>query len=93
MHETILRQIQTSVRTGRYVMTVHAEEEMNDDALSIFDVEAAILNGAITERQQDDKTGEWKFLISGKSSAHISIEVVTKLRPNDVVVILTVYVL
>lgn len=33
MFETILRQIQASVRDGRYIMTVHADEEMNDDGL------------------------------------------------------------
>jgi hypothetical protein len=74
-------------------MTVHAEEEMNDDGLSIFDVEAAILNGTITERQQDAATGEWKYLISGTSTAQVAIEVVAKLRPNHRVVILAVYVL
>ena len=93
MYETILRHIQTGVRAGSYVMTVHAEEEMNDDGLLIFDVEAAILNGTITERQQDVATGEWKYLISGTSTAQVAIEVVTKLRPNHRVVILTVYVL
>jgi len=93
MFETILRQIQTSIRIGRYVMTVHAEEEMNDDDLSIFDVEAAIFDGVITERQQDHRTGEWKYLICGMSTTQIMIEVATKLRPDDLVVILTVYVL
>ncbi len=34
-------------------MTVHAEEEMNDDGLTVFDVEHSILSGAIIERQKD----------------------------------------
>lgn len=93
MFEVILRQIQASVRDGRYVMTLHAEEEMNDDDLSIFDVEAAILSGAIAERQRDHRTGEWKYLICEPSTTKVMVEVATKLRPNDLVVILTVYVL
>ncbi len=93
MFETTLRQIQASVRAGRYIMTVHAEEEMNDDGLSIFDVEAVILGGAITERQRDHRTGEWKYLICRTSTTQVVVEVATKLRPNHLVVILTVYVL
>ena len=38
------------VRTRQYVMTLHAEEEMSDDALTIFDVERGILTGEIVER-------------------------------------------
>ncbi len=93
MFETTLRQIQASVRAGRYIMTVHAEEEMNDDGLSIFDVEAAILSGAITERQRDHRTGEWKYLICGTSITQVVVGVATKLRPNHLVVILTIYVI
>ena len=37
------------IRTRKYVMTIHAEEEMNDDDFSIFDIERAILTGEIIE--------------------------------------------
>ena len=37
-------------------MTLHAEEEMDDDGLSIFDVERALLTGEIIERQKDYQT-------------------------------------
>jgi hypothetical protein len=33
-----LGQIRECVRTDRYVVTVHAAEEMDDDSLPIFDV-------------------------------------------------------
>jgi len=39
-------------------MTLHAEEEMVDDKLSIFDVERTILTGKIIERQKDHVTKE-----------------------------------
>ena len=38
MHEKILNRIRDYIRTRQYVMTLHAEEEMVDDKLSIFDV-------------------------------------------------------
>jgi len=46
------------VRNCQYVMTLHAEEEMSDDELTIFDVERGILTGEIVERQKDAQTGE-----------------------------------
>jgi hypothetical protein len=30
--------MQEKIRTRQYVMTLHAEEEMDDDELSIFDI-------------------------------------------------------
>ena len=39
MYGRILKQIQTKIRNRQYVMTLHAEEEMDDDELSIFDIE------------------------------------------------------
>ncbi len=41
--------MQEKIRLQEYVMTLHAEEEMNDDNLSIFDVEQGILTGSIIE--------------------------------------------
>jgi hypothetical protein len=39
MYDRILNRMREAIRTRNYVMTLHAEEEMNDDNLSIFDVE------------------------------------------------------
>jgi hypothetical protein len=48
MYGRILKQIQAKIRNRQYVMTLHAEEEMDDDELSIFDIERCILTGEIT---------------------------------------------
>ena len=48
------------VRNFEYVLTIHAEEEMENDNLSILDVENGILTGEIVERQKDSETDEWK---------------------------------
>lgn len=58
MFERILTKMRDSVRTRRYVMTLHAEEEMDQEELSIFDVESVILTGRIVERQKDRESGE-----------------------------------
>ena len=49
-------------------MTTHAEEEMDNDGLTIFDVEGVILTGEIIERQRDRKTRELKYLVRGSPS-------------------------
>jgi hypothetical protein len=79
------------VRALDYVMTIHAEEEMEDDDISILDVEHMILSGEIIERQQDQETGEWKYLIAGNTLADDPIIVVAKLALTGAMVIITVY--
>lgn len=91
MYNRILRQMREKVRTRQYVMTLHAEEEMDEDGLTIFDVERGILTGEIIERQKDHDTGEWKYLIQGQSVVGKQIVVVTKLSPTEKLVIITVY--
>jgi hypothetical protein len=73
-------------------MTLHAEEEMNDDNLSVYDVEQAIFTGEIVESQKDDKTGEWKYRIRGRTVSGGKVEVIVKLSPTGKVVIITVYI-
>ncbi|RMH87543.1 MAG: DUF4258 domain-containing protein [Calditrichaeota bacterium] len=79
------------VRTRQYVMTLHAEEEMAEDGLSIFDIERGILTGRITERQKDYKTNEWKYVINGETLTGNEIAIVAKLGPTGKLVIITVF--
>ncbi len=92
MFVRILRRMGDKIRTRQYVMTLHAEEEMDADELTIFDVERGILTGEITERQKDRETGEWKYVVVGQTVAGREIGVVTKLSPTGNLVIITVYV-
>jgi hypothetical protein len=45
--DRVLRRMREKVRSRQYVVTLHAEEEMASDGLTIFDVERAILTGEI----------------------------------------------
>jgi hypothetical protein len=89
--EWILKRIQERIRTRQYIMTLHAEEEMNADDLTIFDVERAVLTGRIRERQKDRKTREWKYRIAGRSISDAGINVVAKIGPTGKLVIITIY--
>ena len=91
MFDHILQRMREKVRALDYVMTIHAEEEMEDDDLSILDVEQAILTGEIIERQHDQETGEWKYLIAGNTLADEPLIVVAKLALTGNLVLITVY--
>ena len=91
MFERILKQMREKIRTRQYVMTLHAEEEMDNEGLAIYDVERGILTGKIIERLKDRVTDEWKYLVDGKTIAGDRVVVVTKLSMTDKLVIITVY--
>jgi hypothetical protein len=91
MYERILKQMREKIRTKKYVMTLHAEEEMTDDNLSIFDIEKIILTGSIVEKQKDKNTSEWKYLIEGKIISNKWAKVVAKLSIAGKLVFITAY--
>ena len=73
-------------------MTLHAEEEMEEEGLSILDVENALLTGSIVRRQTDRRSEERKYLLSGRSVDDTrTVVVVVKFGPTALLVILTVY--
>ena len=91
MYDDELKRMRELVRASRYVMTLHAEDEMDADGLTIFDVESVILTGQISERQQDRQPNEWKYLVSGQALDGASVTVVTKFSPTGKLVFITVF--
>ncbi|MBI4745938.1 MAG: DUF4258 domain-containing protein [Deltaproteobacteria bacterium] len=93
MFDGILKEMRDKVRERKYVMSIHGEEEMNNDCLSIYDVERGILTGKIVERQKDKVSAEWKYRITGQTVDGKEVEVIAKLSPTGKLVIITVYAL
>ena len=60
MFHRVLRRMRDQVRPRQYVITLHAEEEMSDDGLTIFDMERGILTSEIIERQKNREADEGK---------------------------------
>jgi hypothetical protein len=88
----VLKRMREKIRTRQYVLTVHAEEEMDADGLSIYDVESAILTGKVVERQADRSWGDQKYVIRGRPlEGSDTVWLVAKIGPTGVVVVLTVY--
>jgi Domain of unknown function (DUF4258) len=91
MFDEVLQRIRERITSLQYVMTLHAEEEMNDDNLTIYDIEQTIFSGEILERQKDKVTAESKYRIRGTTEDGIELEVIAKLGLRGKLVIITVY--
>ena len=91
MFERILKRMRERIRKREYVMTLHAEEEMDEDALTIYDVERGILTGEVLESQRDRVTAERKYRIRGETVGGNQVELVAKMSPTGKLVIVTVY--
>jgi len=72
-------------------MTLHAEEELDAEELSVFDVERCVLTGKIIERQKDKQTAETKYCILGSTVSGDLIEVLAKFGPTGRLFIVTAY--
>ena len=89
----IMNRMRDLIRKRQYIMTLHAEEEMDDDGLTIYDVESVILTGDMVEQQRDRRTNEYKYLVRGQISTGAMVAiVVSKFGATGNLVILTVYI-
>ena len=84
-----LRQL---IRTLSYVVSTHAADELEDDNLSILDLENVVLTGEIIERQRDRSTRETKYIVQGSTLDGTAAEVVAKVGHTGRLFIITVYV-
>lgn len=91
MAKRIIDKIREAIRRGNYDMTHHANEEMAEDNLAIYDIEHAILNGKIVKREKDDPRGT-KYTLFGKGLAHETpVGIVGRFKETGVFLIITVY--
>ena len=91
MYKKIVLLFREKIRTREYIVTVHADEEMNADEFSIFDIEHCILTGVIKDRQRDKHTGELKYVVTGKSISGVKMNIVGKISSTGKLVIITVF--
>ena len=91
MAQVSIAQLRHLIRTLSYVVSTHAADELEDDNLSILDLENIVLTGQIVERQRDRTTRETKFAIQGATLEGSAGEVVVKLGHSGKLVVITVY--
>ena len=91
MFDRELRRFRESVRLGAYDITSHGLDEMEEDGLSVLDLESCVLTGSIVQRQRDRRTGERKFVIEGRALNGRGMAVVAKSLAGGKLAALTVY--
>lgn len=87
---TIIR-LRECIRSLNYVISIHAAEELDDDNLTVLDLENIILTGTIIERQRDNRTREVKCVVRGCTLDERQAETVVKIGPTGKLFVITAY--
>ncbi len=91
MGQMSIAELRRLIRTLSYVVSTHAADELEDDNLSILDLESIVLTGQIAERQRDRATREVKYVVRGATLDGSAAEVVLKAGHAGKLVVITVY--
>ena len=91
MAQATISRFRQLIRSLNYVVSTHAAEELEDDNLSILDIENIVLTGQITERQRDNQTRHVKCVVTGVTLAGSAAEVVAKVGFGGKLFVITVY--
>ena len=91
MSEPTITRIRECVRSLNYVVSIHATEELDDDDITILDLENIILSGEIIERQRDTRTREVKCVVRGFTLDERHAETVVKIGPTGKLFVITTY--
>lgn len=91
MAQSTISHFRHLIRTLNYFVSTHAAEELEDDKLSILDLENIILAGQITARQRDAQTREVKYIVTGITLAGESAEAVVKVGFSGKLIVITSY--
>ena len=86
-----IERIRQAIRTQRYRISAHANDEMSDDALEAQDIEAIIFTGTITRRFIHDPRGT-RYEVTGISTDDRRASVVCRFLTSGVLLIITAYV-
>jgi hypothetical protein len=87
-----LNRIRDLVRSLTYVVSIHAAEELEDDNLTILDLESVLLTGQIIKRQRDRRTREAKAVVRGRTLQGFEAEAILKLGHTGTLFVITIYV-
>jgi Domain of unknown function (DUF4258) len=92
MNRASISHFRLLIRTLNYFVSTHAAEALEDDNLTIVDLENIILTGRVAASQRDIKTREVKYVIEGATLDGESAEAVVKIGFTGQLIVITVYV-
>ena len=87
-----IEKLRECVRAERYLISVHANEEMSNDDLILVDLENAILTGKIAKRLTNDERGT-RYEVIGQACNGRPVAIVCRTISADWLRIVTVYAL
>jgi hypothetical protein len=86
-----MTELRNLVRTKSYVVSHHAADELEDDNLTILDLESIVLTGKIAEKQHDQQINETKYRVNGGTLEGYEAETVVKIGFTAVLIFITAY--
>jgi hypothetical protein len=91
MSQRVLNHIRDAVLAGRYALSEHAYDEMDEDNLDILDVESAVLRGRIEQTLTQDPRGT-RYVVVGTACDELTpVAVVVRFVERDQLLVITVY--
>ncbi len=88
MSQKVLNQIRDAILAGRYALSEHAYDEMDEDSLDVLDVEAAILSGRI----EQTLTRGTRYVVVGTACDELTpVAVVVRFVEREQLLVITVY--
>jgi hypothetical protein len=91
MAQSTISHFRHLIRTLQYFVSTHATEELEDDNLTILDLENIILTGQIVARQRDNQTREVKHVVDGITLGGESAQAVVKVGFTGKLIVITCY--
>jgi uncharacterized DUF497 family protein len=78
------------IALGRYELTSHAKEEMEQDGFSITDVKSAVYSGRIVKMQRHGLAAR-KCVVAGRSEDGRLMHLVCRVTPSGLLRIITLF--
>ena len=91
MAQSTISHFRHLIRTLQFFVSTHAAEELEDDNLSILDLESIILTGQVVKRQRDTQTHEVKYIVAGVTFDGSAAAVVVKVGFTGKLIVITAY--
>jgi hypothetical protein len=91
MAQSTISHFRHLIRTLQFFVSTHAAEELEDDNLTILDLENIILTGQIVARQRDTQTREGKYVVEGITLNGYPAQAVVKIGFSGKLIVITTY--
>jgi hypothetical protein len=87
----VIDRIREKARSGQYILTYHAVDEMAEDGFEEEDFEEAVISGRIVRRQKD-RLGRRKYTVEGKARDSRPLRAACRFSDSgEELVVITIY--